>query len=353
MTRYCPGSVRFPRTSTTIPTDRTASRFTSRGKDRSCSTWPVAFETMPFPSIRWPSATRLQFPVHPEYVSFRGTVATVHGGTWIASVGRIGSNGASTFAPSATTRNATSRPSPIQLIRPARVFRSSNRGWTIRPTIEWRGIHDSRRPFPGAPMALQPDSRVDDGSEDVDQEADQHDDRRVDDDDALDHRHVLRVDGFEEEAPHPVDRERLFCEDGARKEDGELQAEDRDHRDECVTERVTGHDLPLGDAARTCGLRVVGHHRPEHVGSHGLREEPAQDKAKGEAREDEVPDCDPEVTQVPFEEGVHRVHPGDGPRVVGALPPPVRRKPPQSDRKHQLEHQAEPQNRHDPNDRAV
>src|SRR5438093_8412766 len=99
-----------------------------------------------------------------------------------------------TFAPMATTRNATSRPSPIQLIRPAKLRRSSNSGCTIRPTMEWRGIQDSRRPRDGTPMVLQPDAWVDGGSEDVDHEADRDDDHRVDDDDTLDHRHILRDD---------------------------------------------------------------------------------------------------------------------------------------------------------------
>src|SRR6266581_4296757 len=144
----------------------------------------------------------------------------VHGGTWIASVGRIGSKGAMTFAPSATTRN----PSPIQLMRPARLRRSSNSGWTIRPTIEWRGIHDSRRPRGGAPMELQPDAWVDDGTEDIDHKADDDNDCRVHDHDALDHRHVLRVDRFEQQVSHAVDRESPLREDRTSKEDCELQA---------------------------------------------------------------------------------------------------------------------------------
>src|SRR6266536_402671 len=61
----------------------------------------------------------------------------------------------------------------------------------------------------------------------------------------------------------------------------------------------------------------------------------------------------PEMIEIPFEQGVDRVHSGHGPRVVGSLPPSVRWKPSEPNREHHLEDEAEPEDRDDPDDGSV
>src|SRR3989442_7336794 len=192
-----------------MPTDTTASRFTSSAKDLSISTWRDSFDRAPVPFAVCANGTYVQFPSHPVKVSFLGTTTIVQGGMYFASTGRIGSNGAMRSAPRATIRNAMRINRPIQLIRPARLRRSSKSGWTMRPMIEWRGIQSSRRILRSFLMVLQPDAGIHHGAEDVDGQADPDDDPGVEDHDPRDHRHVLPDHGFETEECDPPHEEGL------------------------------------------------------------------------------------------------------------------------------------------------
>src|SRR2546422_4417393 len=321
---------------TSRPTDTTASRFTSSAKDLSISTWRVSFDRAPVPFAVCANGTYVQFPSHPVKVSFLETTTIVQGGMYFASTGRIGSNGAMRSAPRATIRNAMRINRPIQLIRPARLRRSSKSGWTMRPMIEWRGIQSSRRILRSFLMGLQPDAGIHHGAEDVDGQADREEDRGVDDHGPLDQRHVLRDHGFEKEEADPFDRERLLGEDGPCEEDGELQPEDRDHRDERVLERVPTDDPPFRDPARPARFRVVCPHRPDHVRAHGLHEEPAEHESEGQAGEEEMADRCDEVVDVSLEQGVDGVHPRDRPRIRRSLPPAMGREPTEINREDDL-----------------
>src|SRR3972149_4712642 len=104
-------------------------------------------------------------------VSFRVTGAFVHGGISFWSPSASGLKGAITSAKRATKRNATMMPNPIQLIRPASVFRSSTSGCTRRRRSEWRGGEATIRRRERRGMVLQPNPRVHHGSDDVDHEA--------------------------------------------------------------------------------------------------------------------------------------------------------------------------------------
>src|SRR3990172_3076556 len=127
-------------------------------------------------------------------VSFRATGAFVNGGRSFWSTSASGSKGAITSARRAMKRKPTMMPSPIQLIRPASVFLSSTKGWTRRPRSEWRGNASTMRRRERRDIALQPNPRINHGADDVDHEADHHDDRRVHDHHTLYHCHVLRRD---------------------------------------------------------------------------------------------------------------------------------------------------------------
>ena len=104
------------------------------------------------------------------------------------------------------------------------------------------------------------------------------------------------------------------------------------------------------------GVDVVGPQRLQHVHPHEPDEHPADDEAQRHRRQGQVAQRLPQAVQVPGEEGVDRVQPGEVARFGKGLRPAAGRQPVEMDREQQLEQDPEPEDRrgveHDPEQAA-
>src|SRR2546425_7665212 len=102
-----------------------------------------------------------------------------------------------------------------------------------------------------------PDPRVEEGVAGVHEEV--HQDDHADDEqiDALDDGIVTLVDRIEEKAPHARQPEDRLEDDGAAQDLRDLDAEDRDHRDQRVLQTVLEHDRALARSLRPGRAHVV------------------------------------------------------------------------------------------------
>ena len=85
-----------------------------------------------------------------------------------------------------------------------------------------------------------------------------------------------------------------------------VQADDRDHGDERVPERVVVDDRVLVDPARPRRLDVVVLHRPDHVHADQPDEHAAVDEPERDGGQDQVPDHVLERAPVAVDDRVDR-----------------------------------------------
>ena len=113
----------------------------------------------------------------------------------------------------------------------------------------------------------EPDPRIEDRVETVDDQVEQDDHDGREHDDADDHREIrllVRDDHLAAETRQVEDRLR---EDGAAECQGDVEPEDGDDREHAVPEDVRAEHRVLGDALGPCGAHVVLAHRLHHVRS--------------------------------------------------------------------------------------
>src|SRR5215831_16802438 len=107
------------------------------------------------------------------------------------------------------------------------------------------------------PPSLVPDTRVEEGIREVDEEVQANDHRRDDQVHGLHDRIVELAERLEEEQPDAGQAEDGLDDHRAADVERHLQADEADHRDERVLERVAQDDAALGQALRPRGPNVV------------------------------------------------------------------------------------------------
>jgi hypothetical protein len=81
--------------------------------------------------------------------------------------------------------------------------------------------------------------------------------------------------------------EHRLGDDGKRDDRAELQADDRDHRDQRVLERMSEVDRPIRQAAGARELDVVGAQHLEHLRAHEAHDEGHLDERQRDRRQDQ------------------------------------------------------------------
>src|SRR5690348_8025316 len=110
---------------------------------------------------------------------------------------------------------------------------------------------------------LEPHAWVEEGVDDVHDQAEQDDEEGAHEDRALHGRQVALLDGVVGEAPDAGDVEDGLGEDRAAQQDAEVEAEDRDDRRDRRAHAVLEDDLALLQALGASGPDVVLGHRLE------------------------------------------------------------------------------------------
>ncbi|KAJ0336194.1 hypothetical protein COL154_014369, partial [Colletotrichum chrysophilum] len=145
-------------------------------------------------------------------------------------------------------------------------------------------------------------------------------------DHAFHHNEVSLGDGLEDEAPEPRQIEDVLDDDRTGQQEGKLQADDGQHRDQGIAQRMAPEGLPTAEALGAGGAHEVLAEHIEQRRSHDARE----DRSLGQ--------CERDGRQC------QRLHGG---QEAGA---PARetagRKPAQRDRKEQHQEHGEPEIRH-------
>src|SRR5262245_57097081 len=103
-----------------------------------------------------------------------------------------------------------------------------------------------RLPFMASPLVADPG--IDHGVEHVDEQVDNYDHGAAQDDGSLDHGEVAEGDAFEEEPAHSWPRKHRLDHHGDVDHDDEVDARQRQHRDEGVLEGVLGDDQGFGQS---------------------------------------------------------------------------------------------------------
>src|SRR5215208_4451119 len=101
------------------------------------------------------------------------------------------------------------------------------------------------------------DAGIDGAIEEIDQEIDEHVDRRHEENTALRHGKVAALQRGDEHATDPLAGEDLLDNDGPGEQPAELQANDRDHGNGRVAERVAQDHPLLGEPFGAGGNDVV------------------------------------------------------------------------------------------------
>src|SRR5438093_2020130 len=221
------------------------------------------------------------------------------------ATGSVGSCGAITSARSATS----ARPPRITTAASgaSRAAASSE-----RPRVRASGLSPASVAIV---LPRQPDSRVDEGIEDVHDQVDRHDHEARHDHDALHEREVTLEDPLVEQPTDARPREDHLDDDGSVDHHHQVDARQREDRDQRVLERVHGDDDDVGEPLESRELDVLAAEDLQHA-------RPRQPQH----RRGEVP--------AEREGGHDDVSPVTGPR---------RRQPPQPHGEHEDQHEAEPE----------
>src|SRR5213593_4259145 len=117
-----------------------------------------------------------------------------------------------------------------------------------------------------AHLPREPDSRVDEGVENVHDQVDPDDHEAGHDHDALHEREVPLEDALVEQAADARPREDHLDDDGGVDHDDQVDARQREDRDERVLERVQGDDHDVGQALEPGQLDVLAAEHLQHAG---------------------------------------------------------------------------------------
>jgi hypothetical protein len=125
-----------------------------------------------------------------------------------------------------------------------------------------------------------------------------------------------------------------------------LQSNQRDHRQQCIAERMMAHDPPLPDAFGAGGADIVEIEHLQHRGSGHARDRGHRRGTQGDRRQHQVGGGAPHHRPVAGEHPVDERHPGDvTPRHAFVQQAPERQ-PPQDTPEHQQQEDAGPEDRH-------
>src|SRR6266851_618392 len=136
--------------------------------------------------------------------------------------------------------------------------------------------------------ALQPDARIDHGIQDVDEQVHDHDHEAAQDHDALDDREVAEGDALVEEPPDARPGEHRLHHHGDIDHDDEVDAGQREHRNEGVLEGVLGDHQGLRQALEPGELDVFRAQHIEHRGAREAHVRGGEIPAEREGRHDQV-----------------------------------------------------------------
>src|SRR3954454_18293021 len=189
-----------------------------------------------------------------------------------------------------------------------------------------------------------PHPGVDERGDDVDDEVGDGDDDRQHGHDALHRDEVPGGEVLGQLEAQPLPFEGGLGQHGAAEQDGDLQADDRDDRDERWAVGVLAQQPGLRHAPGPGRLDVAGAQRADDVGAHQAQEDAGGQQAQRDRREDGVLEHVLDDLRVPEPQGVDQVQVR---RVVPRLPLDLRaggrpsgdRQPAQLHREDQLEHQ--------------
>src|SRR5215217_3596132 len=158
---------------------------------------------------------------------------------------------------------STALTSPSSVSKCTRRSSTSSRGAAISASSggSWcvRGCQESRE------EALVAHSRIDEGVEDVHDEAHDDDEERSEQDGALDLGQVEAHDRVEGEASDALDVEDGLGEDRPAEQDADVEAEQRDDRRDRRPDAVAEDDAPLRQALRAGCADVVLLHGVDQV----------------------------------------------------------------------------------------
>ena len=127
---------------------------------------------------------------------------------------------------------------------------------------------------------IDPQARVDGVVQQIDDQIDDDEDERDQTEIGRHHRDVDERNRLEEQQPHPRPLKNRLGDDRERDEQANLQAGDRDHRNEGVLQRVTEMYGAVGQTARARELDVIGAQHLEHLRAHEPHQQRELEKAQ-------------------------------------------------------------------------
>src|ERR1700682_5344332 len=138
--------------------------------------------------------------------------------------------------------------------------------------------------------SCMPDSRVDDAIEQIDDQIDADHDRRHQQDASLHARIVARLNAVDQPVADARPGKDGLGQDRAGQQQANLQPDHRDHRNECVAQRVNQHHAPVRQAFGAGGANVIlpqhlEHRRARHPGDHREWNRAQRDRGQDEVRQ--------------------------------------------------------------------